>query len=533
MMRLRIALVLSLVAAPAAVSTEKLPPELALIPPDAAAFVSVRYDLLTNSPLGKSPAIAELLRKPELVDQIESRLLGFPLSEVERVTVVYPTLPIPEVAEHPPLFVVTRTKKLDRAAVLTRFGARPFRSDRDEGPPPPPQRGLMWVGRDDVVFCFAGDRSMLMTTRRSAAFLLQMFAQLVDPSPDSPLEPALTAAAGKNALVAGISGTTVRTLLGAWPDKGAEFAALGEARAVTLVANLEAGFRATVTANFPDGAKAKAGKAAADGLTRWAAEALAGFGTNKQETELAALLRTAIRDAGEAKLDRTAVSQSVQINEDGFRKVAEAAARSAVVRIRDAAERMKSSNNLKQFGLAVHNSHDTFGVFPFQHRPKEQAHPGLSWRVAILPFVEQDNLYREFHLDEPWDSEHNKKLIEKMPKIYAPPPGVEAKAGQTYYRMFDGPGTMYRMKAIADVTDGTSNTLMVVEAGEPVIWTKPDELPYDPDKPLPKLGGHFPGGFNALLGDGSVRFIRKGIDEKTLRALITANGGEPVTLDKD
>src|SRR5262249_47458476 len=159
---------------------------------------------------------------------------------------------------------------------------------------------------------------------------------------------------------------------------------------------------------------------------------------------------------------------------------------------------------------------------PFQHRPKEQAHPGLSWRVAILPYLGEDKLYKQFKLDEPWDSEHNKKLIEKMPKVYAPPQGVEAKPGHTFDRMFDGPGTMFRMKTLAAVPDGKSNTLMVVEAGEPVIWTKPDELPYDADKPLPKLGGHFPTGFNALFGDGSVRFIRKGIDEKVLRALITA-----------
>ena len=84
---------------------------------------------------------------------------------------------------------------------------------------------------------------------------------------------------------------------------------------------------------------------------------------------------------------------------------------------------------------------------------------------------------------------------------------------------------------ITDMTDGTSNTLMVAEAAEPVIWTKPDDLAFDPDKPLPKLGGHFPGGFNAAFMDGSVRFLHQTMSEKTLKALITRNGGEVVRPD--
>jgi hypothetical protein len=231
--------------------------------------------------------------------------------------------------------------------------------------------------------------------------------------------------------------------------------------------------------------------------------------------------------------DGKAVTVAVRMKADEFGRAANAFAQSAVTRIRTASARLKNQNNLRQMGLAIHNYHDTYGQFPFSNRPMGTVHPGLSWRVAILPFVEQDKLSKQFHLDEPWDSEHNKTLSDKMPKLFASPTGVEAKAGHTFYRMFDGPDTMYQMKTIADVSDGTSNTLLIVEAGESVIWTKPEELTYDPKKPLPTLGGHFADGFCAALADGSVRFIRKGIDEKTLRALITANGGEPVSLGKD
>ena len=75
--------------------------------------------------------------------------------------------------------------------------------------------------------------------------------------------------------------------------------------------------------------------------------------------------------------------------------------------------------------------------------------------------------------------------------------------------------------------DGVSNTMAVAEAARPVIWTKPDELAYDPKGPAPKVGGGvFEGGFNAAFYDGSVRFLPSSTSEKTLRALITPNGGE-------
>ena len=105
----------------------------------------------------------------------------------------------------------------------------------------------------------------------------------------------------------------------------------------------------------------------------------------------------------------------------------------------------------------------------------------------------------------------------------------------TYYQVFVGKGAGWERQSngtrFADITDGTSNTLMVAEAANAVPWTKPDDLEFDPEKPLPKLGGHFPGGFNVLFMDGSVRFIRSTIDQVTLKALITRNGGELVGAD--
>lgn len=196
----------------------------------------------------------------------------------------------------------------------------------------------------------------------------------------------------------------------------------------------------------------------------------------------------------------------------------------------------ESQNNLRQMGLAMHNFHDVNGRMPAAAICDPQGKPLLSWRVAILPYIEQEQLYKQFKLDEPWDSEHNKKLIAKMPTIYAAVQG-EGKPGMTPYRVFAGNGAAFDLnvrgqqrgftpgKGLTQITDGTSNTIMIVEA-EQVTWTKPEPLPFDPNKPLPKLGGVFKDGFNALGCDGAVHFIKNGIDANTLRALITCDGGE-------
>jgi prepilin-type processing-associated H-X9-DG protein len=116
-----------------------------------------------------------------------------------------------------------------------------------------------------------------------------------------------------------------------------------------------------------------------------------------------------------------------------------------------------------------------------------------------------------------------------MPATYAAP-GAETEEGLTNYRVLVGGGAMFDARmgvSFAQITDGTSNTFMVVEAKEPTIWTRPDDLPYDPKGPLPKFGVS-PDGFNVLMGDGSVHFVRSTTPQDVLRAYITRAGGEVV-----
>ncbi|MDY3563187.1 DUF1559 domain-containing protein [Gemmata sp. JC673] len=192
-----------------------------------------------------------------------------------------------------------------------------------------------------------------------------------------------------------------------------------------------------------------------------------------------------------------------------------------------------SSNNLKQIALAFHNLHDTNGKITGNVVDKD-GKPLLSWRVTLLPYLEEGELYKQFKLDEPWDSDANKKLIEKMPKVYAPV-RVKAKAGETFYQTFTGKGALFGDKAdikLTEITDGTSNTVLAVEAGDPVIWTKPADLPFDEQKPLPKLGGLFDGVFNVALCDGSVRRVRRKLDQNEFKKAITVAGGEIIDEKK-
>lgn len=215
--------------------------------------------------------------------------------------------------------------------------------------------------------------------------------------------------------------------------------------------------------------------------------------------------------------------------------VAVAALLPAVGAARDAARRAQATNNMKQIALAMHNYHDVNAQFPAPAIYDKKGKALLSWRVQVLPYLEQQALYNEFHLDEPWDSEHNRKLIPRMPQIFKTPAAAPIEPGKTVYLFARGKGTLFeknRGPVFAEITDGTSNTAMCIEAAadRAVVWTKPDDLAYDPEKPLAGLGGLWRDGFIMALCDGSVRFLRNDIDPKTLRALFTHQGGEVINL---
>ena len=194
-------------------------------------------------------------------------------------------------------------------------------------------------------------------------------------------------------------------------------------------------------------------------------------------------------------------------------------------------------NNLKMIALSFQNYHDAFKTFPAAAKMKKDGNPPHSWRVAILPFLEEDTLYRQYKFDEPWDSEANKKVLAQMPAAYRSPFADPSSTNTSYVMPIIDKGifsaeTVLKGPSLAKVTDGLSQTIVVIETETSIPWTKPEDLVIDATKPLPALGFAKSPTLNVAFADGAVyRFIKN----PTLEALLpflTASAGDTGDMSK-
>lgn len=227
----------------------------------------------------------------------------------------------------------------------------------------------------------------------------------------------------------------------------------------------------------------------------------------------------------------------------------------AVQQVRNVARQTQAMNNVRQIQLAMLNYESAHQHLPPAELTAEAefggaAAPqgvGLSWRVAILPFIEEGPLYERFHLDEPWDSPHNLPLADEMPLVYVHP-SHELPSGRTVFAVpvsgpLDREDPQFGEKAtlfvrgeqgtrFGDITDGSSNTIMVltVDPSAAVTWTKPDDWEFDPADPYRDLGGTGIGTYIFGMADGSVHRAVAEEDADNMRAMMTRQGGEIVTI---
>lgn len=190
------------------------------------------------------------------------------------------------------------------------------------------------------------------------------------------------------------------------------------------------------------------------------------------------------------------------------------------------ARRPDSKLNLKRIMLALHTYHEVHSHFPPAVVMGPDGKTPHSWRVELLPYLNQQELYNQYRMDEPWDSAHNLKIADtEVPVFHFP--GSDKPANSSYFVVV-GDGTAFGNKQgtpIRDITDGTSNTIAVVEAKRDIPWTRPEDISYD-GKKLPQFGGFHTGGYHVGVFDGSVKFISKRIDQETLKLLLLITDGE-------
>jgi hypothetical protein len=259
------------------------------------------------------------------------------------------------------------------------------------------------------------------------------------------------------------------------------------------------------------------------------------FGGNEKSVAQAKGLAQLMVTALQAKVDGTRVTIDFPKDQDRLLNLHKLFG-TAINTANESSNRRETLTRFHNISLAILNYESAKRHLPAAAIYDKEGRPLLSWRVAVLPYLEKGELYKQFHLDEPWDSPHNKTLIDKMPGEYM---GVGSqydqlnREGKTTCQVPVGPKTVFYNKEGAkyrDISDGTSKTILLIEV-EPkraVPWTKPEDWEVDLEHPRRGVERSDRNQFTAAWCDGSVQLVPVSADEAQLRALLTRAGGEVV-----
>ncbi len=556
-----VAVAISLRTRDAAADSRPLPADLALVPTDAAGFVHIRAaDLWKRDDLKPYRAIFESAGA-KTIGLLDEHFEPRP-STTDRVTLVLlPKLKGQTPAVAPldafdPTLILHFTEPFDRERVRTAH-AEKSKAKMIEG------KEYFVADRSAVALAFADPQTLILGDEAGVTRLLTA------KKTDGPLAPALRTAAEGKPISMGVNVSALPIPPEALEQVPDQYKSL---LAITLVSGSIDLAKAPVIdlrMTFPDADAALAGEKALRNLGN-----LARIFLDQQRKELSNRLernlnakKQPLRPLGEfpeaammigglgginvlddllahppLEVSGASISIKTKLPEWSAPFVAGAAISAgiglpAVQRVREVSQNAVAMNNLKQIALAMHNYESTYGYFPPAATLDKKGKKLLSWRVAILPYIEQQNLYSQFKLDEAWDSENNKKWSDVTIKTYTDP-RIEFKPGMTIYKAPVGNGAFWdlvRGTKISDVHDGLSNTLMVIAGGDPVPWAKPDDYDYDPKKGFP---ADYAKALDDLLlaafADGSVRTINLAklkVRDETLRRLIERSDGQVVTID--
>ncbi len=534
-------------AQPGAAPLAAVPEELALVPADAVAFAHVRLADVWGSELFAGVRETFARAGPKALAALDK--LSPPPSAFDRLTAFV----VMGDREPQPFFVVSFSQAVDKDAVVATV--LPGNKPKQVG------GKTVYAGAGDsphgLVAYFPSDRHVVVAESRALdAYLARPVAA------EGNMKKALALAAVRP-VVAAVNLAALPIPWGELRDLPPPLLPLLKAQTVQLTMGfgaattlaVEAGYATPAAAADAEKAlgevkkmaKAETAKLRADLEAKLAAPPAPAASSGERYAEtVAAVLGLGSLSRADALIDdpgvrrsEAALSLDVTLPNEvvkavgGYAGVGVGLLLPAVYKVRVSAERIRSLNNLKLIGIAIHSYESANGKLPANVVGKD-GKPLLSWRVRILPYIEQAALYERFKLDEPWDSPANRAASQTWVPTFVspnvPPAPLAGGYAATHYKGVAGPGTVFDPKGnirITDIADGTSNTVMVIETTAAVPWAKPDDFEFDPAKPLPPSFAPGRPPINVLMGDGSVRAVDPAkVSEKTLKAAFTRAGGE-------
>jgi hypothetical protein len=218
----------------------------------------------------------------------------------------------------------------------------------------------------------------------------------------------------------------------------------------------------------------------------------------------------------------------------------------ALERANHAADLMRAQNQLKQMGIAMLAFSDANGgCFPACVKYGLDNKPLWSWRVELLPYAEEFNVYQQLQLapNDAWDSPAHAAVIAMTPRLYRLP--REAETNQTCFKVFEGPGGSFdarspvgpRFPHFFNIARGAANVILIAEAADVAHWASPVDItvslnPDNPESfPPTALGGHFDDRFVVGMADGSARTLNRKISPHTLAWGICPTSGAAPPAD--
>ncbi len=490
-----------------------------LVPADGLGFLSTRMADVYGDPdtiklLGKLP------KEQRDAMQASEQAIGLKNADIERVIGVFPDANIENAYA-----LVELSKAFDREKLLTALTvSKPAYQENGDV-----KRAYYLAGPTGAVALhFANDKLLIASSKAG----MLRFLKQTEIKKTGALESSLKLAAGKDLMVGAAvpPAGLLEGLAALAPPSLAAYKPLLAFKKFTLLSKEKEPWKTTLEFECADAPAAETLRKTVEDLKVEAVKQLAALGLPKEATDSLAVLLNNVKATKAEAAARIEFTGNVETIEKLLSVLLP-----SVQKVRQSADRFTSQNNLKQLALAMIAYADAHnGQLPPQAVVDKDGNPLYSWRVLLLPYLEENKLFQQLKRDEPWNSKTNQSLLANMPKVFRTP---EVNGpGLTAYQVFSGEETPFPtgQKSIRwpiGFRDGTSNTLLIVEGAMPVHWASPGDIFVAPEVNLrARLGKRTNGGTAAVFADGATRILPANITEKLLRALVTPAGDEVVEL---